>query len=74
MCVHCYPLIDSFHNSLQTSGKTFFPELAVMKTHLRVNFMIVLVIFSNCDFGLHIVGKHCPEQVMFINIITLQCT
>lgn len=63
---NCYPLIDSFCNSLQTSGKTFLPELAVMKIHLRVNFMIILVIFLNCDFGLHIGGKHWPEQVMFI--------
>lgn len=67
---NCYPLIDSFCNSLQTSGKTFLPELAVMKTHLRVNFMIILVIFLNCDFGLHIGGKHWLGQVMFINSFT----
>jgi len=57
--------MDSFHNILQMNGKTFLLELAVMKIRLRVNFMIILVIFLNCDFGLRIGGKHWPEQVMF---------
>jgi len=57
--------MDSFHNLLQMNGKTFLLELAVTKIQVRVNLMIILVIFLNCDFGLRIGGKRWLEQVMF---------
>lgn len=61
-------------DSLQMSGKTFLPELAVMKMHLTLIFLIVLVIFLNFDFGLLIEDKHWPEQVMFFFSIYILLT
>ena len=68
MIFGCFLLIYWCHNSLQMSGKTFQPELAVMKMHLTQSFLVVLMISLNCVFGLLIGDKHWLELVMSINI------